>query len=271
MSYPAFADFDKTVNDTFNDDFDLKNTIKVKSAGPFNTTLTTTSNIDCKTHTLSSKLALKWAHKSGFALEKFEIDASGKHAVETSLKNAFPGLTLEFKGNDSDKGDVSFAYKHKLATFTGEFDGVNFSRAVASLNTGYAAFTAGAVAQFGLSKFNVQSVNVDVGVGYTLPQAFVGVRANKKFSEFQGTFLYSGLKNVTVAGKVDYAAGKPTMGLATVYSCNPKTTIKVKANCSGTINASVKQTIDDSFSVTGAVEVPMGFKDFKFGVSANLA
>jgi len=37
MSFPTFKDLDKSVADIFNEDFDYKYTLKVKSAGPQNT------------------------------------------------------------------------------------------------------------------------------------------------------------------------------------------------------------------------------------------
>ena len=83
------------------------------------------------------KLSVKYVGSQGFSIDKIEAASDNKLAVETSLVNLTPGLKLEFKGNESEKGDVSFTYSHPAATFTGELDATKFSSAKGSICGGH--------------------------------------------------------------------------------------------------------------------------------------
>jgi len=271
MSFSTFKDFDKAITDLLNDDFDSKFSLKVKSTGPFNTTVTTNTQLCTKSNKLVPKLTTKWAHNSGFTLEKLEFASDLKATVETSLVNTVPGLKLEFKGNESEKADVSFTYTHAAATLTGEFDVNNFSSIKTSVNGGNGPYTVGASADIKIAKSTVESHALHIGAGYTIPkQAFVGIRAFKNFTEFSALFSYVVNKDATVAGTVHHGSKGTAGTLATVYKCNPDTTIKVKAHTSGVISASVKQQFEKKFSVVGSVEAPHDFNNVKFGINAVL-
>jgi len=272
MSYPVFKDFDKSVNDLLNDDFDSKFTLKVKSAGPFNTTLTTNTQFDTKSNKLVPKLTGKWAQaSSGFSVEKLELSADSKTTVEVALSNLTPGLKLEFKGNEADKADASFNYSIPVATFTGDLDINSFSSFKTSVNGGQGPFTVGASADLKIAKSSIESTTFSVGAGYTQPkQFFVGLRANKNFADFSALFSYVVNKEVTVAGVVNHGSKGPSAALATVYKATPETTLKVKANTSGVFSASVKQAFEKKFSVVSSAEIPSDFGAVKFGVNATL-
>jgi hypothetical protein len=271
MSHPVFKDFDKSVTDLMNDDFDSKFTLKVKSAGPFNTTLTTNTQFDPKSNKLVPKLTAKWAHNSGFTLDKLEISSDCKTSIETSLNNPFPGVKAEFKGNECEKAELSATYVHSLATITGEVDINNFSSFKTSVNGGQGPFTLGASADIKIAKSSVDSTTFAVGGGYTQPKVlFVGLRANKNCTDFSALFSYVVNKDATIAGIVNHGAKGPCATLATVYKCNPDTVIKVKANTCGIFSASVKQAFEKKFSVVGSAEVASDFNAVKFGVNATL-
>jgi hypothetical protein len=192
-------------------------------------------------------------------------------STETSLSGAAKGLKLEFKGNDSDKGDLSFTYNHALATVTGEVDALGFKKASASISTGSGPLSAGAAVDLAVAKATVSSSNLSVGLGYSLDKTlFVGARANKNFTEYSGNVSYAAASNITVAGTVNYSPKGTTGVIGTLYKCNPSTAIKVKAASTGVINASVKQNFQKKFVVTGSVEVPSTLNGFKFGVNAAL-
>jgi hypothetical protein len=267
----TFKDFDKTITDLLNDDFDSKFSLKVKSAGPSNTTITTNTQFDTKSNKLVPKLTTKWTHASGFTLEKLELSSDCKTTVETSLTGVADGLKLEFKGNECDKADVSFTYAVDPVTITGEFDANNFSSVKTSVNGVHGAFTAGASADLKIAKSTIDSTTFGLGVGYTVPkQLFAGFRANKNFADFSALFSYVVNKDVTIAAVASHNAKGPAATVATVYKCNPDTTIKFKANSCGVLSASVKQAFEKKFSVVGSAEIPSDFNNVKFGINATL-
>jgi len=271
MSFPIYADIDKSAVDSINDDFDSKYSLKIKSAGPSGVTVTTNTTYNPKDNKLAVKLSGKWAHASGFSLDKLEVSPDGKVTTETSLSKVAPGLKLEFKGNDSDKGDISFTYAiPKTATITGEVDALGFSKASTTVSAGHGAFTGGVSADFKLTKFSLDSTSFGAGLGYTMPNLFFGLKAAKNFSEYKGVFSYVAAKNVTLLGLLNYSGKGSTTTLGAIYACNPQTTIKVKAASTGVINASVKQEFEKKFTVVGSAEIPSNFSGFKFGVNATL-
>jgi hypothetical protein len=271
MAYSTFKDFDKCVTDLLDDDFDSKFSLKVKSSGPANTTITTNTQLDCKTNKLVPKLTTKWVHASGFTLEKLEFSSDCKTTVETSLSNLTPGLKLEFKGNECDKADVSVTYALPIATMTGEFDINNFSSVKASVNGGQGPFTLGASADLKIAKSAVESTTFNVGAGYTIPkQAFFGFRANKNFADFSGLFSYILNKDTSLAAVVSHGTKGVCATALASYRCNPDTVIKAKVNTCGVFSASVKQAFEKKFTVVGSAEIPSDFNAVKFGINATL-
>jgi hypothetical protein len=276
MSFPTFKDLDKSAADIFNEDFDYKYTLKVKSSGPWNTTLTTNTQYDPKDNKLIPKLSLKWAHPSGFTLEKLEASQDLKFNLETSLTGAAPGLKLEFKGNDSDKADLSFTYKVSQATVTGDFDISNLASAKASFVTGTGDISGGANVDLKIAKSTIEKSTFGVGLAWTpCKGAFVGLRANNNFQNFSGLTSYQlndpfcG-KPMTLAGQVNYSAKETNATVASVFNCCPETSWKFKVNSNGVVSSSLKQNFEKKFSVIGTAEVPLQLNTVKFGVNATL-
>lgn len=179
----------------------------------------------------------------------------------------------QYKGNDTDKGDVSVTYKHAIATLTGEVDVLNFSKASASISAGHGRFSAGASADLGIAKAAVTSTNFVLGAGFTIPGSlFAGLRASKNLSEYITIVTYVVAPNVTMAGNVAFKTKDNSVSgvLATIYKCNDSTVLKLKTSSIGTVNASVKQTIGKKFTVIGSTEIPRTFTGIKFGVNATL-
>lgn len=271
MSFPAFKDLDKSITDLLNDDFDYKYTLKIKSAGPNNSTVTTVTQFDEKETKLSPKLSVKWAHASGFTVEKLEAAADGKITVETSLSNVAPGLKLEFKGKDADKADFFLTYAVPAATVTADVDLSNFSSAKASVSAGTGPVTAGASADLKLAKSSLESATFGVGLAYTIPQQLlVTARADNNFSSYTAHFSYAAAKNITLAGQVKHAGKEPTGVVGVQYACNPCTTAKVKATTGGVFSASVKQALDKKFNVVGSAEFSNSFSNVKLGLNATM-
>ena len=205
-----------------------------------------------------------------------EVDQGLKVAVETSLTGAAPGLKLEFKGNDSDKADLSFTYKAPAVTVTGEFDISQLSSAKTSVFGGNGPFGAGVNADFKIAKSNIESSTFGAGVSYTVPKtAFFAVRAEKNFSNFTALTSYntkcplSG-KDMTLAGQVNHNAKDTTATVATVYKFCPDAGLKVKFGSNGVVAASLKQVFDKKFTLVTTAEVPLQLNTVKLGVNATL-
>lgn len=272
-NWPIFKEFDKNQSDLLSDDFDIKYSLKVKSTGPFNTVLTSTTTLkDGKNgFVLVPKLAAKYTHNSGFCVDKLEITDDAKASIETTLNGAAPGLKLEFKGNDCDKADLSLQYKAPAATVTAEFDIFNFSNAKASVCGGHGDVTFGASAAVNMDKMAVQSSSFGVGVGYKMPNIFVGVRADDNFSKYSALWSYDGFKGVELAGSVKQCK-ETNASIVGAWKCNPDTTLKVKVSTAnnGSLFGSVKQQFPNKFAVVTSAELPVSFNTVKFGINAVL-
>ena len=89
------------------------------SEGPSGVEVTSSSNWDyTKSGSgINTTVSATWSHPSGFTLDKLEFDptAKGSLTTETSLTGLAKGLKLEFKGNDADKGDLSFRYNSQVS------------------------------------------------------------------------------------------------------------------------------------------------------------
>lgn len=277
--WPTFKDFDEAPAKLLDDDFDAKYSLKVKSTGPWGSTLTQTTTFKeskdgkggCCNCTLVPKLAVKYAHSSGFSVEKFEVTDTAKATVETSLTGVAPGLKMEFKGNDSDKADLSFQYKNARMTLTGDVDIYNFKSAKASVSTGHGDISVGADTNVKMDKMAVQSSTFGLGVGYKMPNISVAVRANNNFGNYGARWAYNGIKGVNVAGDVTYDK-EPNASVVASHKCNPDTTLKFKVATSngGVVYGSCKQSFPNKFSVIGSAEVPVSLSSVKFGVNATL-
>jgi len=190
------------------------------------------------------------------------------------LTGAADGLTLEFKGNDSDKSDVSFKYVTPKATFTALIDVLKLKKAEASVSSGHGAFTGGASAVFSASPYSLSTTTF--ALGYAVPKVFdAAIKAEQNFEKnvslYKGLFKYTATKEITLAGEVSLNKSS-AFALAGVYKCNPKTILKLKAISSGVINASVKHDIDAAkkCSAVAAAQFETGLTNPKFGLNITL-
>lgn len=233
--------------------------------------MTTVTTFDEKEVKLTPKLSLKWAHHSGFTVEKLEADASGKITVETSLVNVAPGLKLEFKGKDADKADLLFTYFNPAATVTGEVDLSNLSSAKLAVTAGSGPIIAGASTNLKLAKSTLDSATFGLALSYSIPQQLlVTARADNNLSSYTAHVSYAAAKNILLAGQVQHAGKEPSAVVAVQYACNPCTTAKFKATTGGVFSASVKQALDKKFNVVGSAEFRNNFSNIKLGVNATL-
>jgi len=275
MSFPVFKDLSKTPTEIIKDDYDLSYSIKVKAKAPRGVTLTQTTeaNFGGGKSSLGGKVSAKWAHPSGFSLDKFEVKSSGNVVVETSLADLSPGLKLEFKGDDANKGDLGAVFKNQKLTATAELDIAQFSGVSGSVVTGSGPYTGGVSAALSLGdKFELKSL--DLFGSYSVPKnLFAGLLVSNHFSKYSVSLAYLAGKNYTVSGLVDYASEKAVTNVSVggAYKCNPDTSLKAKFNSNGTLSFSVKQLLSDDCSVTAVAEVPSkDLSAFKLGLTASL-
>jgi len=272
MSFSLFKDFDKCAKDLINDDFDTKTSLKVKSEGPSNVSLTTTTDYNPGASVLPTKVNFKWAHESGFAVDKLEIASCEKVTLETSLVGVAPGLKLEFKGVDNSSGTLGLVYKHKLATIASDLDIVGFSSTKASVLGGANGVLAGASADFDINKCDIK--DYAAGIAYSpCCGVFAGLKATKKFTEFNSSIHYKVNPKLSVAAMVDYVPKKSTHGfkIGAAYKCCPETSVKVKVDNDLVVKASVKQELPKKLVVVGAAEVDVRNPGkLNFGVTATL-
>jgi hypothetical protein len=274
MSLPVFADLDKSVQDLFKDDFDLKYALKVKAAAPYRVNVTQNTDFTSKggKTSLNGKVSAKWAHESGFTLDKLEIKNDGSLVTESSLSKVYPGLKLEFKGDDSFKGDLGATYKCSAATVTSVVDLVEFSSVKASaLGHVGPARAGGAIELKTGDKAEIKTM--DVGLSYSLDDAFFALKTSNKFANYNASVSYKIQNKYTLGGLFSFSPEKSTFSgsLACGWSCCPNTNIKVKGNCDGVVAASLKQSLSKTCTVTGATELDIHDPAaFKIGLTATL-
>jgi len=271
MAPPEFKDFNKVVSDLLDDDFDTKYSLKVKSKAPQGVAITVTT--DYAKSALSGKLSAKWAHESGFAIEKLELNKSGNLTVETSLKGAIPNVKFDFKGNDSNKGDLLATYSNDVATIVGELDVAEFSGFNVSALAKQGPYSGGASVSVSLGD-KVDVKNFDVAGSFKDNGVFAGLKISEKFANYTASVNYSKVPKVNFGGKFDFKPESSAFSslLVASYSCNPDTQIKVKASNEGALNFSVKQSLSPNFTVTSSLATSTkNFGDYQLGLVGNLA
>jgi len=273
MSFAEYKDFEKSVKDAIKDDYDAKFTFKTKSEGPHDISVTTTTEYLPGTAVFPSKISAKWAHVSGFSLDKLEMSSCEKMTVETSLTGVVEGLKFDFKGTDAATGTVGAVYKHKFATVSSELDISGFSFLKASVLGGSNGVLAGASASCSLgSKFAATDYSAALGWKPT-DAVFVGLKANNKFADLNSYFQCQVKPNIGVHGQLDFTpkTNAHNVIFGVTYKCCDSTSMKAKVSASGNINASVKKNFPNKLSVVGSVGVDVHKLDTAaFGVTATL-
>lgn len=224
-----------------------------------------------KAGSIGGKITTKWSSPdSAFAIDKFEMKSNGGLVLETSMVAGPPGLKLEFKGDDSNKADLGAVFKNEAATATAELDVAEFSSLRASVFGGNKVFGAGVSTGISLGdKFDVKTI--DVGASYKNDALFAALNLTKKFSEYGLSIQYFPVSKYTLAGLFNYSKDTFTATVGGIYRCCPDVSMKAKICTGGNFSASVKQTVDKSTSVVGAVQFPISdVSCFKYGVTVTL-
>jgi len=219
---------------------------------------------------LVSSLSAKWAHESGFSLDKIKYSGPGSPIeVENSLTKVVPNLKLEFQGNDTSKGDLLATYTLPVATLKAKVDIMSLGKTIeASATGGNGPITAGAQLKYS----SKGDVDVDVSAFYKASPFAAGVTTSSLFKKFDLFALYDVNKEISVAAKVTAAAGadfKPIV--AATYKCNPNTDLKAKLTTDGVLGLSIKQKLDKTLTVAAWAQATASKGAPVFGLKATLA
>lgn len=272
MSFPEYKDFAKCVRDEHEEGFDTDITLAVNSKGPCGVGLTTTTAYAPGASVLGTKLEANWEHSCGFAIDKLEIAGCNDIHVESSFKNAIPGVTFNFAGDKGGSGVIGAVYAHNLATISTDVDVCSLSTQ-ASVLGGAKGVSVGASVMLGV-KGGVNLNNYSAAVGYSPHDAvFAGIQANNKFADLNGGVRVK-LPQATLSAMVDYntkvseGACKASVAAAMeAAGCQ----IKVKANNVGVVNAAVTREFPRNMSVTAAAAVDIrNPQSYDFGIKATL-
>ena len=216
---------------------------------------TSTSTCDCKAGSkLSNSVSMEWDSGNGFKLDKLEFNPSdeGSFTTEASLTGFMDGLKVDFKGNDSDKCDITAQYTHEHATVSATVDGSDFKSYSGSVSTGINDVKVGGSADFKGGKASFAAA-----ASYTMPKMFFGVNLTNTFADIKGLFSFKVDKDLTLAATTTYGTAKKNLGfnVGAVYKCNKDTTLKAKFDNDKNINLSVKQAVNAGLTVTGWTKV----------------
>lgn len=274
MPFGKYGDILKKVEDIFKKDFHNGTafTLEVNQDVPIKgTKMTSTSTHDFKAGSkLNNTLSLEWEHDSGFKLDKLEFDPSdnGSFTTECSLSGLVDGVKLDFKGNDSNKADITARYDHAQATVTATVDATDFKNFNGTISTGLNDI------KFGLEgSLKGDKTNVNAAASYSAPKMFFGLNLTNTFKDIKGLFTFDVDSDLTVAANCTYGTAKKNIGanFAAVYKCNPKTTLKVKADLDKNINLSMKQAVASGLSATAWTKVSdLSPKSASFGAKIIL-
>ena len=246
--------------DIFKKDF-LKNggdffELETKNSPVAGVTLTSNTTMKSSDGTvpLTTSLSAKWAHPSGFTLDKINFKGVGhKIEVENSLENVIPDLKLEFKGDDHEKGELLATYKVAPATVKATFDIMKQAKGELSVATVQAPFTVGGILSFE-TKEKVTTTDVSASAAYSAGPIFAGIISSKMFKSFELLSSYAVSKEISVAAKVEANDKGKGFGFKTIagatYKCNPNTFIKGKIDSDATLDLSVTQKVDKNLSVS---------------------
>jgi hypothetical protein len=254
------------------DDYDSKCSLKVKSKAPHGVGLTITT--DYANSALSGKVAAKWAHESGFAIDKLEVNKNAGVAIETSLKGAVPHMKFEFKGNDSNKGDLLATYSNDIATVVGQLDVAEFSGFNVSALATTGSFAGGAAVAVSLGD-SADVKKFDVATSYNCDdcKVFTGLKISDKFANYTASLGYKACPAVSLGSELNFKPESSAFSalVGGSYKCNPDTQMKAKVSTEGALNFSVKQSLSNNCSITSTLATSSkNFGDYKLGFVGNL-
>ncbi len=226
------------------------------------------SSFTTGTSAFPAKLSASWAHASGFSIDKLETD-SGNLSLEASVSNLSPGLKFIFAGDRAGSKNLGLVYQHKLATLSTDVDVANWNNANISFLGGSNGFLVGGATNLALGgKFELK--NYSAALGWTPKEnVFVGVQANNKFADFNGSIAYRVQPKLSISALIDFAPKATSdalkVSISSIWDCCDNHNIKLKVNNDGLLNIAATRVFPkEKFTVTGAAAVdtsnPSGYK-----------
>jgi hypothetical protein len=268
---PCYKDLTKVVDDLLNDDFSLKNTIKVKHSTPQAVNFTIEN--ESKHSGVAGKVSVKYAHRpSGFSLDKLSIGQDGSKSVECSVAGLAPGLKLTAKVDDIIRGDVGVEYFTPKFSFKSEIDS-ELSKVISSATMSYEGVNAGGIVKYKLPGEKVAAVkDYNVGVSYGGKGWFAALTTSEKMTTYNFSATYSPAKNITAAllASTTPETSAQSVDMGVKYVCNPKTTVRAKACSTGDVHAAVQHKCVQGLVVGMATKMNAKERQPKFGFNCTL-
>lgn len=258
-----FKDFTKPVTSILKDDFDCKNKVTASVAGPCCTKVKIEDDIGTPLSKKGGKLTVKYAHSSGFSLDKLALDGKGVK-LETSLSKLTPGLKLLYKGAPACT-TVGAEFTNKLVAADFSIDS-EFKKADLSLCVSKNQASVGSSV-----KLNGTDVaDYKVGLSYTQGGIFSGLTFDK--TKTIGLDLsWKSCPVASVAASCEKKGDVYSVSVGTSYNCNPKTTIKAVTDNKLDMKLACIQTLDKKTTVAGSATFnAKAVKDIKYGIAVTM-
>lgn len=276
MSFPSFEDIDKTIKDLLNKDFfnpkKAPYQLKTKAGGPCGSKLTHTLDFQALGSGFNSSVSAECKVSDGFSFDKIEIASKdGKTKVETSLTGGpVPsGLKVEFKGDSANQGELGATFESDAVTAEGTFDVIGFKSASLAFCSGTGPMTFGASANISLDGKAPALGDAKIGATYSVDNVCSGgLVFNTSNNSADVTLGYSALPDISLGALINYPSNNVAFGGS--YACNANTIMKGKANTSGVLDFSVKQTIAPKCVLIGQASVDSASKTPSFGANLTI-
>jgi hypothetical protein len=231
MAPAQFPDFSKSVTDVFDKNgftADKKIKLTAKTAPVLGCPITVSTEVKgINDHAagFGAKVSAKWKHACGFAVDKFDNDASKGTVLETSFsKFALKGLSVAANLNKTYGAKATTTYplevKYEDSMVAGSLSTAApaFAAVTANLTLATEGLLVGTSLQF---KGGATSpVDYPLSLSYTAPGYVAAVEATEKLKTFTLLGKYVASPQLTVAGKFlvpDGAANALTLGGTFAY------------------------------------------------------
>jgi len=263
-----FKDLTKPVKNILEDDFDAENKVTASVGGVCGVKVKVEDNIGDNNTLLKKtggKLTVKYAHNSGFSVDKLALDGKGVK-LETSLSKLdfAPGLKILYKGNPSCT-TVGAEFQNKTLAADFSVDSA-FSKGDASVAVAQNEFTAGTSLKFADTSLS----SYKLGVSWASGPVFSGLTFDN--NQTVGLALtYKACPPATIATSLTKSGTDLSVVVGTTYKCNPSTTIKAVTDTKLDMKVACIQELEKKTTIAGsAIFNAKNIGDIKYGVAFTM-